>query len=232
MRRATARGLIGPMSGRQRAWLFGALATLVALVLLETPALEYVKPARLEAALQAVANHPLLPVLLLGAFMVSGAFFISVWLLIAQTALFYGPAVAIPLALCGALLSAMTFYGVGRLLGADAVHRFAPASVQRAVRGAGLETIITVRLVPVLPFTFVNVCAGAFHVEVGVFILGTALGLAPGIVMLSLLGDQFMALLRHPTPKAIAAAALGILVVGFGVAWLQRRARGKASPRD
>ena len=39
-----------------------------------------------------------------------------------------------------------------------------------------------VRNLPVAPFTIVNMVAGASHIKLGDFLLGTALGMAPGIV--------------------------------------------------
>ena len=78
-------------------------------------------PEAMQAALAGLAHDPLLPAYVLVAFVVAGALFISAWLLIAQVAVLFAPAVAIPLALGGALLSASTFYGVGKLLGARAV---------------------------------------------------------------------------------------------------------------
>ena len=216
------------LRSRHLAWAAAVLA--VVLVVVATPVLDYVEPARLQHALRSLAGHPLLPVMLLGAFVVAGALFVSVWLVIAQTALFYGPSVSIPLAFAGALLSALTFYGAGRLLGAAFVHRIAPQRVQRAVQGAGLEAMFAVRIVPLLPFTFVNLCAGAFHVRLRTYVLGTLLGMAPGIIAMCLLGDQLMVLVRNPTPKAIAVAAFALLLVGGLLYALQRRT--KVAPRE
>jgi uncharacterized membrane protein YdjX (TVP38/TMEM64 family) len=211
------------MRPRHLAWAAAVLA--VVLVVVATPVLDYVEPSKLQQALQSLAGHPLLPAMLLGAFVVAGAVFVSVWLVIAQTALFYGPSVSIPLAFAGALLSALTFYGAGRLLGAAFVHRIAPQRVQRAVQGAGLEAMVAVRIVPLLPFTFVNLCAGAFHVQLRTYVLGTILGMGPGIIAVCLLGDQLMVLLRNPTPNAIAGAlAAAVLVAGLLYA-LQRRTK-------
>jgi phospholipase D1/2 len=183
-------------------------------------------PEELQAALAAVAHDPLLPVYVLGAFVAAGALFVSAWLVIAQTAFLFAPPVAIPLALAGALLSAGTFYGVGRVLGARAVQRFAPKRVQEAMSGAGLKGVFLARAVPLLPFTFVNLCAGAFEVPLGVFVLGTVLGMAPGIVALAFLGERVLAVLRDPSPRALASLALlVVVVVVVPLAWRRVRAR-------
>ncbi len=208
-----------------RRLLAGVAAALVlALLVVETPLLEYLEPAKLQRAIGSLAGHPLLPFMLLGAFLLAGALFVSVWLVIAQTALLYGPAASIPLALGGALLAAVTFYVVGRLLGAELVQRLVPQRVQRAVHGAGMEAIFAVRLVPLLPFTLVNLCAGAFHVELRTYVLGTVLGMGPGILAVCLLGDQLLELLQHPSPRALAGVAAGAIAVGSLLFVLRRRA--------
>jgi uncharacterized membrane protein YdjX (TVP38/TMEM64 family) len=184
-------------------------------------------PDDLQAALAALAHDPLLPAYVLGAFVAAGALFVSAWLVIAQTALLFAPAVAIPLALAGALLSATTFYGVGRILGARAVQRFAPKRVQAAMSGAGLKSVFLARALPLLPFTFVNLCAGAFEVPLGVFVLGTVLGMAPGIVALALLGDRVLAVLRDPSPAAVGGL-LGGVAIALAIAFAVRRRRARS----
>ncbi len=188
--------------------------------------LDYLDAAKLQRAMASLAGHPLLPIMLLGAFVAAGALFISVWFVIAQTALFYGPAVSIPLAFAGALLSALLAYGAGRVLGERVVERIAPARVRRAVQGAGFEAIVAVRLLPVLPFTFVNLCAGAFHVHLRTYVVGTLVGMGPGVIAVCVLGERLMVLVRNPTPSALAWAAVGTAVFGAVLCVLHRRAKG------
>ncbi len=178
--------------------------------------------ADLQRVLAPVLMSPLLPVVLLLAFVVAGLLFLSVWLVILQTCLLYPPPAAVPLALGGALLSACLFYAVGRFLGRDVVERFAPLRVQAAVAGAGLEAIIAVRVLPLLPYTFVNLCCGAFGVPVATFALGSVIGMAPGVVGLAILGDRLIAVLRDPSPSSVAAVA-GVAIALVGTALLLRR---------
>jgi uncharacterized membrane protein YdjX (TVP38/TMEM64 family) len=205
-----------------RVTLLLALAGAVGALWAWTPLHDVHSAADLQALLAPLTGSPWLPVLLLAAFLVAGLLFISVWIVIVQTSLLLPPAAALPLALVGATLSALTFYGVGRALGRDAIERFAPARVQQAVAGAGLETIIAVRVLPLLPFTFVNLCCGAFGVDVRVFVVGTVVGMLPGIVAVTMLGDRLLAVLHDPTPVSVA----GFVVVAAllaGVAFALRR---------
>jgi phospholipase D1/2 len=216
-----------------RVALLLALVGVVAALWAWTPLHTVRGPADLQRVLAPVVDSPWLPAALLLAFVVAGLLFISVWVVIVQTCLLLPPAAAFPLALGGALLSSLIFYGVGRALGRGAVERFAPARVQRAVAGAGLETIIAVRVLPLLPYTFVNLCCGAFGVDARVFVLGTVLGMTPGIAALAVLGERVVAVLREPTPTSVAGLiAVALLLVGAAVALrrfaaARRRADGK-----
>jgi uncharacterized membrane protein YdjX (TVP38/TMEM64 family) len=210
-----------------------ALAAL-ALVWIFTPIRELATPEELQRRIAPLTSSPLLPLYTLLAFVVAGALFLSVWLLIFQTSLLFSPAAAFPLALAGSLLSASLFYGLGKALGQDVVVKWAPLRVQTAVRGAGLESIIAVRLLPVLPFTFVNMCCGAFGVRFGTFVVGTAVGMTPGILGMSLLGERLLAVIRQPTPLSIGALVGVAAVLVVGASWFRRsaarRVGGAAEP--
>jgi uncharacterized membrane protein YdjX (TVP38/TMEM64 family) len=206
-----------------------AAVAVLASVWLFTPVRSLATPEELQKLLAPVTDSPWLPLYTLAAFVVAGALFLSVWLVIFQTSLLFSPAAAFPLAMAGSLLSALLFYGLGRVLGADVVTRFAPQKVQVAVRGAGLESIIAVRVLPILPFTFVNLCCGAFGVRPAVFVGGTAIGMAPGILGMSLLGERLLAAMKDPTPESVGVVVVvaGLLI---GTATLLRRRANKIRP--
>jgi uncharacterized membrane protein YdjX (TVP38/TMEM64 family) len=213
-----------------RAGLLLALVGAIAALWAWTPLHDVRSPADLQRLLDPVVHSPWLPAILLGAFLVAGLLFISVWIVIVQTCLLLPPAAAFPLALFGALLSALTFYGVGRALGRDAIERLAPARVQRAVTGAGLESIIAVRVLPLLPFTLVNLCCGAFGVDLRVFVTGTVIGMIPGIAAVTVLGDRLLAVLHEPTPTSVAGlVAVAVLLAGVAFALRRVAARRRGS---
>lgn len=193
-----------------------------------TPVRSLATPEELQKLIAPVADSPLLPLYTLAAFLVAGALFISVWLVIFQTGLLFPPLAAFGLSLAGALLSAAISYGVGRALGRDVVEKMAPARVRRAVEGAGLESIIAVRILPLLPFTLVNLCCGAFHVRFGVFVAGTVVGMVPGIIGMTLLGERLLATLKDPTPASVALL-IGTAALVVGVAALLRRRASRDS---
>jgi uncharacterized membrane protein YdjX (TVP38/TMEM64 family) len=67
-----------------------------------------------------------------------------------------------------------------------------------AVRRGGLPAMTAIRLVPVAPFIVVNIAAGAIRIRYWHFAAATALGMVPGALVATLLGDQLKNAL-HPT---------------------------------
>lgn len=177
---------------------------------------------RLQEMLAPVRDSPLLPLWLLLAFLVAGLLFLPVWLMIVTTSLWLDPPLSFAVALAGALLSSSTFFAVGRLARAPLTRRFGNRRAFLAMRGAGLEHIVALRVVPVLPFTLVNMSAGALGVPFRTFFAGTVLGMAPFIFAVTFLGDRARKAFTDPTPASMAVLA-GAAVVLVGVAAAMRK---------
>jgi uncharacterized membrane protein YdjX (TVP38/TMEM64 family) len=147
-----------------------------------------------------------------------------VTVLITATAIAFGPLEALGLALTGSLLGAMAGYAAGAILGRSRIRRlFGPKinAVSQALARRGVITVTLVRLIPVAPFTVVNVLAGASHIGFRSFALGTVLGMAPGIVMLTVLGERIGAVIRDPgtwnaATLMVVAAAIVVGAAGLG----------------
>jgi phospholipase D1/2 len=82
--------------------------------------------------------------------------------------------------------------------------------------------------VPIAPFTFVNMAIGAVGIRYRDFILGTALGMLPGIAAFAFVSDRALDAWREPTAQNIGVIA-GAIVLWLGVVfgiqhWLNRRA--------
>ena len=75
------------------------------------------------------------------------------------------------------------------------------------------------------PFILVNLGAGALRVRLRDYVLGTALGLLPGTVLISLFMRQVQRAVQTATPGAWLALAAGALLVLGAVWWLQRQWR-------
>src|SRR5438477_10084983 len=136
-------------------------------------------------------------------FVAGGLLFVPTSALIITTALVFGPALGFAYATLGAIASALVAYGLGRALSrsrvrhvlGDALHAVSPRLTRRAVRA-----VVTGRLVPIAPFTVVNLVAGAAGVDFPTFMLRTGLTLAAGTLLLTPLADGFAQAVRQPGP--------------------------------
>jgi uncharacterized membrane protein YdjX (TVP38/TMEM64 family) len=90
--------------------------------------------------------------------------------------------------------------------------------VSRGIAKQGILAVAALRVVPVAPYTVINLVAGATHVRFFDFMVGTLLGMFPGILVLTALGDQLQDLWQRPT-LANVGAALGLVAVYAMVSW-------------
>lgn len=137
----------------------------------------------------------------------------------------FGPLAGFACAMAGAQISAAASYGLGRALGRDVVQRLAGARVNmlsQRLASKGLVAVIVLRQIPLAPFAVVNMVAGASQIRLRDLLLGTAIGMTPGMLAMMLFVDQISAALRHPTPLTFALLALTIALIVVGV-WLMQR---------
>jgi uncharacterized membrane protein YdjX (TVP38/TMEM64 family) len=134
-------------------------------------------------------------------------------------------------ALLGALLGAVAAFGLGRVLGRDAVERVTgrrAARIDALLSRHGFLAVLGVRLVPVLPFTAINYAAGLTAVRNRDYLLGTALGIIPGTIAYASLGAYGTS--PGSWPFALAVLGLVALTVGGAVAAHRYRRRSEPAP--
>ena len=192
----------------------------------------------LRAALERVASLRgtwYAPLVVAAIYVIGGFLMFPVTVIIVATGLAFGAAYGFAYALLGAELSALASYAVGHHLGHAAINRLSGRWVERASRflgRQGLLAMITLRIVPVAPFTVVNLVAGASHISFRDFALGTLLGMVPGTLALVVLSDQVAAAIQAPGLGRIAVVVALILLVALGAwglhRWLRRQPGARA----
>jgi uncharacterized membrane protein YdjX (TVP38/TMEM64 family) len=95
--------------------------------------------------------------------------------------------------------------------------------VRRRLARQGILSIMVLRMVPVAPFTLVNMLAGASEIRFRDYLLGTALGLAPGIVLMTALGDRLRRVWEDPSWQQ-AGILLGVALIWLGITFAIQRA--------
>jgi phospholipase D1/2 len=166
-------------------------------------------------------------------FVLGGLVVFPVIVLIAATAATLGPWIGALSATIGVLLSSLLLFIIGRLLGhrrLQAVLGSRALRVQHRIVGRGIVAVAMVRMVPIAPFTLVNVLAGASQLRLSDFLIGTLLGMAPGIVTMALLGAQIADFAKNASWANAFPLALTIvlwiavcLAVQFLVTWMTGR---------
>lgn len=137
----------------------------------------------------------------------------------------FGPWLGMATTFGGALLGAMASYGLGHLLGNPVLQKLGGErvnTVSRRLAERGLLAVIAVRVVPIAPFAIVNMVAGASHIRLRDMVLGTALGMAPGTVIMAFFVEQIVAAFRQPGPLALAIV-LGLLALVAVGGWAARK---------
>jgi phosphatidylserine/phosphatidylglycerophosphate/cardiolipin synthase-like enzyme/uncharacterized membrane protein YdjX (TVP38/TMEM64 family) len=208
-------------------WRLIALVSVVALIVALiaawrfTALSEWARPSRVQQLFDAIREGPAAPVAVLVVFLVGGLIGFPVTVLITFTGLTFGPLLGFVYAMLGSLASAAALFGIGSAVGGRVLRNWMGPRVERVSRGIAKQGVLAVaalRVVPVAPYTVINLVAGATHVRFFDFMAGTFLGMFPGILVLTALGDQLQDLWQRPT-LANVGAALGLVAVYALVSW-------------
>lgn len=203
-----------------------ALAALVAVVTS--------RPARDAASasvawVEQVRHLPAAPLLTVAVFVVGGLVVAPLSLLILATVISFGPLAGGAWAMAGSLASAAVTFAVGRLVGRAAVDRVLgrhATRVERWLEGRGVAMVAIVRNVPAAPYSVVNVIAGSCRVRFVDYMVGTFIGLLPGITALAVFGDQVLRFARDPSLATVVGMVVAIGVVS-GLSLLVGRRLGR-----
>jgi phospholipase D1/2 len=198
----------------------GAAAFLVLALTLAwefTPLAHFAVPEVTRDALAALAHGAWAPVVVVAAFVLGGLLAFPVTVLIAATAAVFGPWLGFAYAAIGALASAVVTYAIGGKLGTAALRAMLGPRLNRIrqrIARQGVLAIAAIRLIPIAPYTVVNLVAGASGIRLRDFVVGTMIGLAPGMIVMSALGHQIVRILADPTGPEIA------LLIGAAALWI------------
>ncbi len=110
----------------------------------------------------------------------------------------FGPALGASLAAVGATVGATALFLAARYAFADYLHAKAGPALHRMENGFrenALNYLLVLRLIPLFPFWLVNLVPALLGVRLGTYVLGTAIGIIPGTLVYSMLGDGLGAVL-------------------------------------
>lgn len=222
---------------RRRRFLIGLIIAALLVVALAaawrwTPLNQYLQPRLIAHWLAGIARSPWMPLVVAAVYVGSSAVMFPNTVLCFATILAFGPEKGFWYATGGSMLAAIAAYLVGRWYGPEPIKRLKIKSLEKmtkVLQRGGVFQVTTVRLLPLAPFTVVNVMAGVAHVRPLPYIVGTFLGLLPGNLLFTAFGRQLRQMISNPSPTALAIL-VGVTVIGSVALWyLQKFVAARSS---
>ena len=168
--------------------------------------------------------------LVLAIYLLGSCLMFPITLLILATALSFGPYLGFALAFFGSLLGGLASYLLGRWLGRDVVRKLVGEKMNHLslkLARRGWLAIALIRIVPIAPFTLINLVAGSTQISVLSFLVGTAIGMGPGIMAIMVFEGGLEQALHEPSWETLTLT-VGILIgagllLFLGKRWLTMR---------
>ncbi|ALP51839.1 hypothetical protein Tel_01060 [Candidatus Tenderia electrophaga] len=184
-----------------------------------SPVAEMIDAQALSNKIREFQDNVFAPLAAVGIVMVGSLVSIPVTLLIVASMLVFGGLAGAVYGLSGALLSAAVAYIAGQHLGRDTLRRLAGPrlnQISKKLANRGILTVVVIRLIPIAPFVVVNLVAGVSHIHLRDFLIGSAIGMLPGIVALALITEGVMRAAQQPSVYHLSLVALVLLVLAGG----------------
>jgi uncharacterized membrane protein YdjX (TVP38/TMEM64 family) len=126
------------------------------------------------------------------------------------------------LAVAGTSLAAAFAFGLVRLLGGRFARRHADHRVMTWVRARlerrGLLAMVSLRLIPAVPFSAMNYASALSGVRFAPYLLGTVLGVLPGTIGIVILGDAAVGGNPHPAMLLVSLTSGAVGLTGALIA--------------
>ena len=203
--------LVLALAGLAAAWKWTALG-------------EWADPDHLSDLLEPFRRSWLGLPLVLAVFILLELVMFPVLVLVFVCGLAFGPWLGAAYALLGSVASAILPFFLGRKLGRRRLERWGGEATRKltsTLHRKGLIGVFLLRKIPA-PFTAVNMACGASGVRLRDFVLGTALGMVSGIVLITVVGTSLTELIRDPQPGKLWLMA-GVIAGAVGLALLLQR---------
>jgi uncharacterized membrane protein YdjX (TVP38/TMEM64 family) len=211
-------------------------AILAAIVILVAVALLVPLPTALQLRDWATSAGPWFPLAYLGAHIVVTVFPFPRTAFTLAAGLLFGPYLGIPLAVVASTVSAVIALLLVRAAGwqlSRLVRHSRVDSLDERLRERGWPAVLSMRMIPAVPFSVVNYAAGASTVRVLPYMLATLVGLLPGTAAVVILGD---ALTGNVNPLlflvSLCTASLGIAGLVYEIRTHRRHHRARVAESD
>ncbi|HNA46549.1 MAG TPA: VTT domain-containing protein, partial [Nitrospira sp.] len=99
----------------------------------------------------------------------------------------------------------------------------------RRMAERGLWAVLLVRILPIAPFSVINLIAGASSVSWRHFVLGTVVGMLPGIAIMATFVSGLEEAVREPSWQAFSMVGLVVAAAWAGVWYVSSRLQSRQS---
>jgi len=220
------RSLISHIGAGAAAWKIAMAVVLIGALSFAwyvTPLAEWTDSDTVRGWLRHTTQQRWAGLLVIGTFVAGGLVAFPVVILIAATVAAFGPWLGFIYATLGVLASALALYGIGARFGQNALRRLLGPRLDRVrarIVGRGVLAVAAVRVVPIAPFTLVNLTLGASAITLVDYVIGTIRGMLPGLIVMSTLGHRIYAIISDPSIEEVSLLALAVsgwVAVSLGV---------------
>lgn len=209
-------------SGKKRNVALRLMAVILAIIAIAliwkvTPLAEYATPDRVVPLLEQTRNTPWAIPAALVFYILGCLVFFPHMVLTAVIVIVFAPLEAFMIAMGGSLVGGAIGFMAGRVLGMKSLRALVGLAAEKIsyyVKKGGILGVTLLRMVPVAPYTVVNLGLGMTEVSFGTFMAATFLGMLPGTIVAAFLGYSMLELWQNPNPKNLLHVASGV------AAWL------------
>jgi phospholipase D1/2 len=215
-----------PRNGRTKIIALVLLALVVPLVWRFTPLRDWVNLGTIFGWQKSLRGHPAAPLLVIATYLLGSLVFFPITILTLATVFAFGPLWGNLYALAGWLLASTQGYVLGRLIGHDSLHRLTGKRLSAIVNRAehhGFLTVLGLRVVPVGPFSLVNMFVGASDIRFRDFFYASLVGRIPGLITMTLFGVQVENALREPALPSLVLLVIILIALPWLLARLLRK---------
>lgn len=156
--------------------------------------------------------------ILLAAIILTSLLMLPLSVMVVAAAVLLGPWPGFACSMIGALASGAISFQAGKWMGGTLLEHYDGSLIHRLsqrLSERGILAVAVVRLVPVAPYTIVNIVAGASHLDLFRFLVGSAIGLVPAIGALTLFSGSLVRAIRNPGAETFAILVVVIVVIAF-----------------
>lgn len=204
---------------------------------------DWMSKDHLQALLESLRDSPWAILAVCGIYVVAGILFFPVTVLSLAVAMVFGAVWGVVYGMAGVMASTAVLFLMGNLMGDKGLRDLAGPRINKIDKKFaenGIFGVAVIRMIPIAPFSLVNLVAGISSIKIMHFLAGTFLGMLPPMIVKAVVGGSIADIFRDPTPKHIAFLVGGIVawfLLAYGSQrlvnfWQNRQGKNQPSKED